>query len=124
MLMKISRRFKKLNDNFYEIEDREIENELNKTIREFNEMLASNKHLLREAAREILVDIEELKDNINKKKKEEIKTEIENLYGEIAELIDQQMTSEMGGAGEYLRNMREASKKRKEERLKGKKDSL
>lgn len=122
--MKIYGRFKRLNNNFYEMEDREIENELNKTIREFNEMLASKKNLLREAVREILVDIEELKDNITKKKKEEIKTEIENLYGEIAELIDQQMTSEIGGTGEYLRNMREASKKRKEERLKGKKGSL
>ena len=114
MLMKISRRFKKLNDNFYEIEDREIVNELNKTIREFNEMLASNKHLLREAVREILVDIEGLKDNITKMKKEEIKKEIEKTNDKIAELIDQQMTSEMGGAGEYLRNMREAEKKRKE----------
>jgi len=77
-------------------------------------MSGSKKYLLRKKAEEILLDLEKLNDNIKIIKKDDVKKQIEIIGDEVDELIDQQMTSEMGGAGEYLRNMREAEKKRKE----------
>ena len=40
------------------------------------------------------------------------KTKIENMKLQIGEIIDQQMFSEIGGAGQYLKNLREAAEKK------------
>ena len=116
MLMKLSIKIKNLNENMSELKKEEVEKELLGIEKLINKILSTDKFLVRKPVEELLIDVSRLKNELNEINKKEFKETMDKIYNKIGEILDQQMMSEIGGAGEYFRNMREASKKRKEQK--------
>ena len=115
MLMKLSIKIRNLNDKLSELKKEEVEKELIEIENLINKILSTDKFLVRKPVEELSNNLKSLKNNLFGVNKKEIKVMVKELYNDISDIIDQQMMSEIGGAGEYFRNMREASKKRKEQ---------
>ena len=115
MLMKLSIKIRNLNDKLSELKKEEVEKELIEIENLINKILSADKFLVRKPVEELSNNLRSLKNNLFGVNKREIKVMVKELYNDISDIIDQQMMSEIGGAGEYFRNMREASKKKKEQ---------
>jgi len=112
VLLKISSDIKRLNKNFDSIDVLElktalieIENKILKTIN--SKGFFPTKNLVKD----LLDQIRKLLSNLENYDKSEKTRSLKNMKDQAEEIIDQQMFSEIGGAGEYLRNMREAEEK-------------
>lgn len=62
---------------------------------------------------DLLEQLRKLKNNLDNYDKPKQKAKIENMKDQIGEIIDQQMFSEIGGAGQYLRNLKNGQKTKK-----------
>ncbi len=74
-------------------------------------ILNAKKILVRPPVEELKSDIKSIKNGLYNLKDEELKNLIKKINGKIDNIIDGQMMAELGGAGIYLRNMRNAAKK-------------
>src|SRR6056297_4224334 len=113
VLLKISSDIKRLNKNFDSIDVLElktalieIENKILKTIN--SKGFFPTKNLVKD----LLDQIRKLLSNLENYDKSEKTRRLNNMEDQIGEIIDQQMFSEIGGAGQYLKNLREAAEKK------------
>jgi len=112
VLLKISRDIKRLNKDFDSIDVEEMKTKLIKIENKIRKLLVSKGFLpVKDLVEKLLEKVGKLKNNLGYYDKTVQKQKVEEIWHDIEEIIDQQMFSEIGGAGEYLRNMREAEDK-------------
>jgi len=113
VLLKISRDIKKLNKEFDSFNEEVLRSSLTEIENKINKALNSKGFLpTKDMVIDLLEQVKELKNNLDNYEKAGQKTKIENMKLQIGEIIDQQMFSEIGGAGQYLKNLREAAEKK------------
>ena len=112
MLLKISSDIKRLNKNFDSIDVLELKTALIEIENKILKTINSKGFLpVEELVKDLLEQVRKLISNLENSDKTENKRKLKNMEDQIGEIIDQQMFSEIGGAGEYLRNMRKAAEK-------------
>jgi len=113
VLLKISSDIQRVNKDFDNLNQEELKTNLIDIENKITQILESKGFLpVKDLAEDLLEQVSKLKNNLENYDKLEQKAKIENMKQQIGEIIDQQMFSEIGGAGEYLRNMREAAEKK------------
>jgi len=113
VLLKIFRDIKKLNKDFEKLNEVELKSSLVEIKNKISTALNSKGFFpTKDLVKDLLDQIRKLLSNLENYDKSEKKRSLKNIKDQIGEIIDQQMFSEIGGAGEYLRNMREAAEKK------------
>jgi|SRR6056297_840396 len=113
MLLKISHDIKRLNKVFDKLNEEKFKSSLIEIKNEINTALNSKGFFpTEELVKDLLDHIRKLISNLENYDKSEKRRSLKNMKDQAGEIIDQQMFSEIGGAGEYLRNMREAAEKK------------
>ena len=114
MLLKLRKDIGELEEKCNKMEKFEVELKLLEFEITLVKILNGNKFLVKPPVEELKRDIKNIKDELYKLKAEELDNLIKKLDIKINKIIDGQMTAEIGGAGIYFRNMREAAKKKGE----------
>ena len=113
MLLKISHDIKRLNKVFDKLNEEKFKSSLIEIKNEINTALNSKGFFpTKDLVKDLLDQIRKLISNLENYDKSEKTRRLKNMEDQIGEIIDQQMFSEIGGAGEYLRNMREVAEKK------------
>ena len=112
MLLKISSDIQSLNKDFDSIDEEEIKAKLIKIENKIRKLLVSKGFLpVRPLVEDLLEKVVKLKNNLRYYDKTVQKQRVENISVDIAEIIDQQMCCELGGASIYIKNLKEAENK-------------
>ncbi len=114
MLLKLQKDIAKFEKEYKELETFEVELKLIEFEMTVVKLLNGKKFLVKPPVEELKCDIKVIKDKLYNLKAEELDNLIKKIDIKINNIVDGQMTAEIGGAGIYLRNMREAAKKKRE----------
>ncbi|KXS47865.1 MAG: Uncharacterized protein AWL62_2366 [Halanaerobium sp. T82-1] len=112
MLLELQKDIAELEKEYKGLETFEIEMKLIEFEMTVIKLLNGKKFLVKPPVEELKCDIRKIKDNLYN---EELDNSIKKIKDKIDYIIDGQMTAEIGGAGIYFRNMRNAAKKKREE---------
>jgi len=115
MLLELRNNLDKLEKEYEGLETFEIEMKLIDFEMTVVKLLNGKKFLVKPPVEELKSEIKSIKDELYNLKSEELENLIKKLKDKIDYIIDGQMTAEIGGAGIYFRNMRNAAKKKREE---------
>ncbi len=116
MLLELRNDIDKLEKEYKELELFELELKLIEFEMILVKLLNGKKFLVKPPVEALKHDIKSIKDELYNLKPEELDNFIKKIDIKINNIIDGQMTAEIGGAGIYLRNMREAAKKKREKK--------
>jgi len=112
MLLKISSDIQRLNKDFEKLNEEEFKSSLVEIKNEINTALNSKGFFpTKNLVKDLLDQIRKLLSNLENYDKSEKTRRLNNMKDQIGEIIDQQMFCEIGGAGIYLKNMKEAGEK-------------
>src|SRR6056297_1587956 len=112
MLLKISSDIQRLNKDFEKLNEEEFKSSLVEIKNEINTALNSKGFFpTKNVVKDLLDQIRKLLSNLENYDKSEKTRRLNNMKDQIGEIIDQQMFCEIGGAGIYLKNMKEAGEK-------------
>ncbi|SDM86337.1 hypothetical protein SAMN04488599_1291 [Halanaerobium congolense] len=115
MLLELQKDIAELEKEYKGLETFEIEMKLIEFEMIVVKLLNGKKFLVKPPVEELKCDLRSIKDNLYNLKGEELDNSIKKIKDKIDYIIDGQMTAEIGGAGIYFRNMRNAAKKKREE---------
>lgn len=111
MLLKLQRDIKELNKDYSEFERYEIEIKLIQFEETIVKILNAKRFLVRPPVEDLKIVIKNFKDNIYNLEEDKLTDFMDEIKDRIDEIIDIQMMAELGGAGIYRRNVKEAEKK-------------
>ena len=114
MLLKLQEDINELSQNYTDLELYQLELKLIDFEKEIVKILNAKKFLVRPPVEKLKLKIKNIKDEIYNLGEEELADSINEITDKIDGIIDGQMTAGIGGAAIYLRNMREAAKKKRE----------
>jgi len=115
MLLKLQNDIAELEKEYQGLKTFEIEIRLIEFEMTLVKILNAKKFLVRPPVEDLKSELKGLKNNLYNLNDEELKKLLLKIKAKIDGIIDGQMTAEIGGAGIYLRNMREKAKKKREE---------
>ena len=115
MLLELQKDIAELEKEYKGLETFEIEMKLIEFEMTVIKLLNGKKFLVKPPVEELKHDIKGIKDGLYNLKAEELDKLIKKIDIKINNIVDGQMTAEIGGAGIYFRNMRNAAKKKREE---------
>ena len=112
MLLKISSDIQCLNKDFDSINEEEMKTNLIKIENKIRKLLVTKGFLpVKPLVEDLLEKVVKLNNNLGYYDKTVQKQKVENISLDIAEIIDQQMCCELGGASIYIKNLKEAENK-------------
>ena len=114
MLLELRNGIDKLEQEYKELDTFEIELKLIEFEMTVVKLLNGKKFLVKPPVEQLKYDLKIIKNELYDLKEEELADLIKKIDIKINNIVDGQMTAEIGGAGIYFRNMRNAAKKKRQ----------